>query len=267
MEIDHDGVCRPSSRLPGRDQVIDVVGRRQTGLGGGGGPRCLQIRVDDLGGRDDGDVLPVDRCLIRRERLRRVLADAENGVPALLLGGQGHLQPGGAAILPVIVGLGDQRDAGSLERGDGRRRCIEHVLLRLRVGTRPIGEGRFKVGHGEVGSVEQLGDGRAQCARRIPGQAVTQGGGDGKVHVAPEGQGDRPAVTLPIGFEPRVVHRRDAGLGLFRRQARRRRAPTFVAPSPGQSSASSSARSNSPAPQRRRMRRTRREVSVRMARR
>ena len=57
VQVDDDRVGRLAGRLDRRDQVVDVIGRGQARLGGGGGPGRLQVRVDDLGGGDDGDVL------------------------------------------------------------------------------------------------------------------------------------------------------------------------------------------------------------------
>ena len=53
------------------------------------------------------------------------------GIARRLLGREGHLQAGRSAVLAVVVGLGDQGDAGVLEGGDGRGRGVEHVLLGL----------------------------------------------------------------------------------------------------------------------------------------
>ena len=66
------------------------------------------------------NLLPVDRHLVRGERLRGVLADAEDRVPGPGPCRQGHLQTGLAAVLAVVVGLGDQGDPRPLERLEGR---------------------------------------------------------------------------------------------------------------------------------------------------
>ena len=157
----------------------------------------------------------VDRRRVRREGLRGVLADAEDGVARLCPVGQRRLQTRRAAVLAVVVGLGDQGDSGALERAERRGRRVEDVLLGLGVGTGPVGEGRLEVDHGEVDPRQEL---RARVGpRRVGGSSASRSpkvGAGREVDVAAEGERDRLPVALPVRIEPRV-----AGMGGGRRRA------------------------------------------------
>ena len=184
------------------DQVGHVVGRGQARLGGGGGPGRLEVGVDHLGGGDDGDPLPVDGDPERGEGLGGVLADAQDGVPRLLSGGQGHLQAGRPAILAVVVGLRHQGHPGPPEGLDGTRRRREHVLLGLGIGTgAAVGQGRLEVGHGEIDPRQQLLGPRSEGGGRVVGQPGGQDASGWEIVVAGEGEGDRFPVAIPIRVE------------------------------------------------------------------
>ncbi len=175
VEVDDHGVGRLARRLHRGDEVVHVVGGRQAGLRRGRRPRRLQVGVDDLGRRDDRDALSVDRRGVGGVGLRRVLADAEDRVTRLGPGGERRLQAGRAAVLSVVVGFGDQRHAGALERGHHGRRRVEDVLLRLRVRAGAVGQRRLVVDHRQVGTREQLGHRRPQGVGRVGGQPVARG--------------------------------------------------------------------------------------------
>jgi hypothetical protein len=191
-------------RLHRGHEVVDVVRGGQAGLCRGGSPRRLQVRVNDLGGGEDGDVLAADGGRVWSERLCRVLADPENGVARLRPGREGHLQPGRPAVLAVIVGLGDQRHAGALERSDGGGRRREDELLGLRLGAGAVGQSGLEVHHGEIDAREEGGHRRTQGVGGVSRQPIAQGGPGREVDVPAEGEGDALPVPLPVRIESGV---------------------------------------------------------------
>ena len=206
VEEDDDGVVDLSGGLHGRHQVGHVVGRGQAGLGGGGRPGRLQVGVDDLGGGDDTDALAVNGDLVGREGLGHVLADPEDRVVRLGPGRQRHLQPGLATVLPVVVGLGGEVDTGGPEGGQGGGGGVEVVRLGLWIRAGPVGHRRLQIDHAEVHPSQEVGDPGAQGGGGIGGQSVAQGAPRREIDIAPEGQGHRLAVTLPLGIQSRVGH-------------------------------------------------------------
>ena len=113
--------------------------------------------------------------------------------------------PGRPAILAVVVGLGDERHAGALERVDDGGRRVEDELLALRVGAGAVGQGGLVVDHGQVGAREQLRHRGTESVGGVGRQPVPQGGAGREVDVAPEGEGHGLPVTLPVRVEPRIA--------------------------------------------------------------
>ena len=159
-----------------------------------------------------GDLLPVDHRGVRREGLGGVLADADHRIGRLRPGGEGHLQPGLTAVLAVVVGLGDEGDAGRLEGGQGGRRGVEVVGLGLGVGTGPVGHGGLEIDHAEVAPDSRL---RTPVPRAVVGSAASR-----SPSVLPEGKLTSPPkakVTArrppPVRLEPWVGDRVGRGPG------------------------------------------------------
>ncbi len=234
VEEDDHGVVDLAGGLHRRHQVGDVVGGGQPGLGGGGRPGGLEVGVDHLGGGDDADLLPVEGGLVGGEGLGGVLADAEDGVAGLGAGGQRHLQALRSAVLPVVVGLGDQAHPGRLQGGEGGGRGVEVVGLGLGRRAGAVGEGRLEVDHREVHPGQQLRDPGTEGGGRVGGQAVAEGAARRQVHIPAEGERHRLPVALPLRVEVGVGGRHRGGrtVGMVRRGGGGRVAAAHHQPDP-----------------------------------
>jgi hypothetical protein len=200
----HDhGVSRAPHLLDLAHELRRVNGRGNARLGRRGRPRVDQVVGDHLRRRDDRHPLSADRHPVGGEGLCRRAADADDGEAGLGGDGQVLRQALRPTVHTVVVGLGGHGDRGALESRDGRRGCVEDVRLALRFRARPVGHRCLDVHHLELGSVEELGDARAEGRRRVLGQALAHIARE--VHVAPEAEGDGLPVAGPVRVERRVL--------------------------------------------------------------
>ena len=128
----------------------------------------------------------------------------------------------------MIVGLGDEGDPRPLEGLHRAGRGVEDVLLGLGVGTGAVRQRGLEVRHRQVRTAEELGHRRAEGRCRVRGQAVAEIGSRWEVHVAPEREGDGPAVAIPVRTET-GVDRRGGGLVLCGVVRKHRRMPLAAA--------------------------------------
>ena len=194
-----------------------------------GGPGADEIAFNDLRSGDDRDPLSVDGDPVRRERLRRVVADADDGEGGLRGDRQILREPLGPAIEAVVVRLGYDVDARALERGDRGWRSVEGVLLVLGLGADVVvGEHGLEVHHAQLCARQQLRDRCSERRRGVLGQAAADDAGE--VHVTAEREGDRFAASFPVWIERGVL-----GEGLIdRRMGGRRRGSRCLSRSAGE---------------------------------